>query len=83
MFEGLRSLLGWNSAPVAATRAGAALPGTRPASVPAAAASASAASQSSWLPSVLFVVVVAAFVAFAVRRTLAAARRRDRSNYRL
>ncbi len=82
MFEGLRSLLGWHSAPVAATRVGAALPGARPASVPAA-ASASAASQSSWLPSVLFVVVVAAFVAFAVRRTLAAARRRDRSNYRL
>ena len=83
MFEGLRSLLGWNSAPVAATRAGTALPGARPASVPAAAASASAASQSSWLPSVLFVLVVAAFVAFAVRRTLAAAWRRDRSNYRL
>lgn len=83
MFEGLRSLLGWHSAPVAATRVGAALPGARPASVPAAAASASAASQSSWLPSVLFVVVVAAFLAFAVRRTLAAARRRDRFNYRL
>ena len=83
MFEGLRALFGWNSAPVSATRAGTAPPGAQPASSPAAAASASPASQSSWLPSAVFVLVVATFVAIAVRRTLAAARRRDRSNYRL
>ena len=77
MFEALRSLFGWNCAPVAATRTGTASPGAQPASVPVVAASASAASQSSWLSSVLFVLVGDGFLAFAVRRTLAAARRRD------